>query len=538
MKRSHICCAIIFISLVLFSSFQNFTQLLILIRAGQKCGPTQNEVWSPNYFHQEALIISTKKIDLEFIKSTEISIISSLKSKESQFNQTERSRYIPKRGPVVAAIDRSTFKSDDKCRKFGDLISQALLRYVQREGDEELSKLIRPLFTRRKLVIWTSDHHSAPVLDLRSLLEPLGVEFIDHTLYHNCDYYCHCSGITDISVLNNVNVLKLDPQLMANFQKIYSPEHPEISRVDAFASFFCFSQFEMFRPYNKSIIAIAVMRFETCRTPRRWSELIGNLKELIGKPYNIIGANNQYDREYIRYFTNINAHLLPSFSLYTGNARYNPTQQTYLFSAQRFGLDGGLDQLWNCEFGDRYLNLSSKFRLVHLRSVYGFGMYEYKDLASHLGIVHVPYQVSTMSIFEQYRMCIPLFFPSHKLFVEWNMRYRVAYDRTTAMKWGFLNASDIPPHPSQSDTPDPNDEGNAKAHEYWLRLADYYTLPHITHFSSVGQLVEILHHMNRERLLDVSAAMSDFNRSQLKQLLRFWRSHLLAIARYSPNKPT
>ena len=46
--------------------------------------------------------------------------------------------------------------------------------------------------------------------------------------------------------------------------------------------------------------------------------------------------------------------------------------------------------------------------LISLRNRYQ--SYRYSDLAAHQGIMHLSYQVSTMSIFEQYRMNFPLFF--------------------------------------------------------------------------------------------------------------------------------
>ena len=325
-------------------------------------------------------------------------------------------------------------------------------------------------------------------------------------------------------MLNNVNVLTLNPQLMANFQETYYPEHAEISRVDAFASFFCFSQFEMFRPYNKSIIAIAVMRLETCRTPRRWSELIGNLTELSGIPKHVIGANNHYDREYIRYFTNIDVHLLPSFSLYTGGVRYNPTQQTYLFSAQRSGLEGELDQLWNSEFSDRYFNLSSNFRLVHA----ALSVRIWDVRVQRLGFTSRHRSRAVSGVDDEHLRAVPHVHSSLLPITRAVRQVERALPRGVRPHDRHeVGLHERVRHPAPSDAARharPEREGDPKAHEYWLRLADYYTLPHITHFTSVGQLVEILHHMKRERLLAISAAMSDFNRSKLKQLLRFWRS--------------
>lgn len=307
-----------------------------------------------------------------------------------------------------------------------------------------------------------------------------------------------------------------------------------MARVDAFAMFYCSSQYEMFRSYNKSIISIAALRYETCRNPRRWSELNGNISELSGRREHVIGANNQYDKEYIGYFTGLNVELLPSFCLYTGGV-YNPIHNTYLFSPQRSGLSGAFASLWNREFDTHYKRLNATFVLDPLRGKNG--LYESWHWAGHLGIVNVPYQVSTMSVFEQYHMNIPLFFPAHATFVEWNIKHRLLYDRTSAMLWGFSTGSDIKPHASRRAIPDPNDERDPNSQSYWLRLSDFYTLPHVVHFGSVQELVELLHSVTRERLFAISADMRAFNRSQLKHLLHFWRERLVDIANASQNHP-
>jgi len=62
--------------------------------------------------------------------------------------------------------------------------------------------------------------------------------------------------------------------------------------------------------------------------------------------------------------------------------------------------------------------------LFPLRSMYPH--YQYTDLTAHRGIVYVPYQVSVMSLFEQYRMNIPLFFPTIDLLTRWQFKYLVS----------------------------------------------------------------------------------------------------------------
>ncbi|CAF4261094.1 unnamed protein product, partial [Adineta steineri] len=135
-------------------------------------------------------------------------------------------------------------------------------------------------------------------------------------------------------------------------------------------------------------------------------------------------------------------------------------------------------------------------------------------------IIYVPYQVSTMSLFEQYRMNIPLFFPSLDLLTEWHYNYRVVGERTWSGTLGqFKNSSAISGVLS-SDIPDPNNEFDRNAIRYWLQFADFYQWPHIIHFNSIDDLAMKLINTN---LAEVSQSMKIYNANLTKTLQNQWR---------------
>ena len=429
-------------------------------------------------------------------------------------------------------------------------IGDGLRAYVarERESDPELEELVRPLFTLKPLVIWTSDHHSAPVHNLRALLQPLGVRFIDHTAYFYCETTCSCEGQDGLRVLKPDNILHLSPELIRRFHREYPPNYPEMALADAFATFHCFGHLELFEPYNKSIIAISTTVYQNCRSPTRWNELNAHLYRVFSRREHVIGAVSHYHREYIRYFTGLTVDYLPALSLYT-NASYapSPTRRSFLLLAQKVGfVNQELGDLWESAFArayDRLPRRSLRFILDPLRMRYP--AYEFADLAVHRGVVHVPYHVSTMSIFEHYRMSIPLFFPWKQLLLDWHLRYQLLYDRTIAGWFSRPTGSPQPAHPSvnpplaahSASIPDPNADTDPRALRYWLSLADYYVLPHISYFSSVEELVETLNTVTDQQLQNVSLSMRSFNRESLKTQLRYWRERLLHIAQNSPNRP-
>jgi hypothetical protein len=87
--------------------------------------------------------------------------------------------------------------------------------------------------------------------------------------------------------------------------------------------------------------------------------------------------------------------------------------------------------------------VSKGIQFAKIRDLYSH--FEYSDLVAHPAIVLIPYQVrkgpslcklqvaghqgvtwqvSIMSIFEYYRMAIPLFVPSPSLLAKWQLKYR------------------------------------------------------------------------------------------------------------------
>lgn len=149
-----------------------------------------------------------------------------------------------------------------------------------------------------------------------------------------------------------------------------------------------------------------------------------------------------------------------------------------------------------------------------------------------------------MSIFEAYGMNIPMFFPSLDLLTAWHHEFYFMNERTWdgvggRRPWAtYIQAHE---HFRNSTVPHPHNEWERDAIRYWLRYSDYYNLPHILHFASVEQLVEMLESYSLEpglrRLRVVSEAMRTHNRERLVRALRYWRAKLTQIANNSPNRP-
>ena len=158
---------------------------------------------------------------------------------------------------------------------------------------------------------------------------------------------------------------------------------------------------------------------------------------------------------------------------------------------------------------------------------------------------HVPYEVSYMSLFEQYRMNIPIFAPSLKFIVFLDSNFHVVVqDRTRRAPWRRAipppRESDIGPNAfvrTRQSAPDPNAAYNIQSITYWLSFCDIYSFPHSQYFDSIEEMVEMMHNVTDSKLVSISNLMREFNIENLEELLGYYRRRLLNLAKYSANNP-
>lgn len=316
---------------------------------------------------------------------------------------------------------------------------------------------------------WSSDFHISPIADLKDIFGPLNMTIIDESLSGHCHLKRTCSR--QLKVLNRGNGIDLRPcpnKLRRQFFEVYK-EDKRMRTVDAFLCNHAAGMCEVFMPFNASLIVVASTRYEIGRhEPMRWRAWNENLKAIARHPRNIVAANNRYDAEYIKYFTGLaEVPVVPNYCGYTG-AMYAPKRSEILVGPGR-----GI----NNELFNRMKGVGSKQGKVFLRIRDLYPQYTYSQLANHPALVLIPYQVSIMSIFEYYRMAIPMWAPSPDLLAAWQVKYRVMSERTWDLvrKKRPTGGSPLPRSPSFDDgAPDPNNEFDKEAIKYWIKYADFY----------------------------------------------------------------
>jgi len=160
---------------------------------------------------------------------------------------------------------------------------------------------------------------------------------------------------------------------------------------------------ELFLPFNRALIVVVTTNLELAReNPTRWADWLSVVRRLAADPRALVAANSAYDAAYVAHFARVTPVLLPTLAPYV-DAAYAPTRDSYLLApahsdAARAFLEGARA-------------LCAPYVAVHwLRELYA--EYSFEQLASHRAVVFVPYTKSVMSLFELYRMAVPIFAPS------------------------------------------------------------------------------------------------------------------------------
>lgn len=379
---------------------------------------------------------------------------------------------------------------------------------------------LEPVRPPRIYKVFTADVHITPPADFKDILRQIGdYEVIDQSLSGHCHIMGTCA--THLRVLKQEHHTgAMNCCIKKQFWEAYRSD-TEMNSIDFFFCSHGIATCEIYLPFGKPLFIMATTRMETGRTDAdRWKKWVDVLKLLAKNGKNVIAANNQFDRKYIQYFTGLEDHAilyLPSYCGYVPSKVYtHKSPRSWLIGPRRFSPYGN-------EMANRIQSLLSVkgLSIQTIEQQYP-GRYELEDLASHPGIIFVPYQVSLMTFFELYRMNVPILCPSKSLLATWHLQGGILNELTWSRIDGHPSASPIPA--ALPGWPDPNKDFERESLEFWLQYADFYTFPYITYFNSIEELYQIIQVMPLE---EISNDMRRFNEQQREELLNIYQQIVL-----------
>jgi hypothetical protein len=364
--------------------------------------------------------------------------------------------------------------------------------------------------------IFNLDLHISVIADIQKILTDLGHQVTSWNMSgHN---WVFGRGKLGTDIITQENWHNINEEMCDAFYNRYKNE---FDNYDAFLTTHPPIFSRLFKNWNKPIIMVASIRYECpfSTRPQEWEKFNSFLEDGVDKGQITLVANSKYDAEYGKYFLNRNFTHIPNLCEYT-NVHYNPTKNNFLYYS-RFN-----DYTQYC--GGGISNLVEKNKALGHK-------YKWSDLVQYRGIVCVPYNISTMSMFEYYTQNIPMFFPSIDLMLKMKKKHgnqilgETSWNETWNMQphhypTEWKEGSVIKPGIN-----DPNHYQDLNKFKNWLPLADFYDtewMPHIQYFNSWDELKNRLSTIKNDELMNISNNMKAMNIIRKQRVYDNWKNLL------------
>ena len=386
------------------------------------------------------------------------------------------------------------------------------------------------------------DLHISVIADVKNIFESLGHSVVDWSISGHS--WVFGKKRAEVDVVNQDTWRNLDQKLCDDFYFRYKDY---LDSFDGFIVTYNSSFALLYERFDKPIIVVNPTRYEnpfTADQPK-WRWLDNFLVEGVNKKKINIISNNKGDDYYLNFFTGIESTVIPSLCLYT-NAQYTGKIDKFLlvsrmknilpsqrnkklkkvskkiswFPLVKMKIDSFLTK-YQYIVDSEYLDTVLFYKDERLKDGYSW-----QDLYDFRGIVHIPYQISTMSIFEQYSANVPLFFPSKRFLLE----LHELYPDKVLSELSYYQVNNLSVDGLEEDNP--NKHIKLEIIKKWIDCADYYNennMPYVQYFDSFTELESMLATCD---LVDISSKMMSFNNSRKKNAFTAWEKVLDSVGSY------
>lgn len=292
-----------------------------------------------------------------------------------------------------------------------------------------------------------------------------------------------------------------------DFDSFYKAHKASLSKYDGFVVTYPPIFAMLYEKFDKPIIINIPIRYDYSvhGCPERLGKWNEWLKKGVASGQVILVANNKYDVEYCKALSGLIPQHIPSLCEYFPVRDVRPRGGFVLYE------DGCSLSKWVPEIRDRKQALPRGWKWP--------GIHTFKAVA------HLPYQVSTMSVFEQYTANVPMVLPTPRLlsemyFTGWNVLSQVSTFQLSRAK------------PNKSIVPivgelDPNDHTSKDVvDKLWLPNADFYDqdwMRHIVQYDNGDDLKKVCASTDFDA---VSEAMRVHNKERIKTVYGLWENIL------------
>lgn len=384
------------------------------------------------------------------------------------------------------------------------------------------------------------DQHISVVADMKNLFEPQEHVFDDICLSGHAAIMGRKNEIDSVPYLGHENWSGFIGR--RDWTRFKNEFNERVRDVDAFVVCYPPAFVYLYQEFDKPVIMNIPIRFDYCMNHDIdvFNHYVDFIRNGVDRGKIILVANSLFDKHYTENWVQREVEHIPSWCGYTG---------------MRYDVD-------KVEYPDTYLysthyprnNMPLEKHIVCKNYALNFG-YPWDALTLVSGMIHFPYNISIMSIFEQYTAGIPLFFPSKKFILELYEQNLDFIDRITTehkagrqldyegrviildqVSWNFVFNREPKSICSGQLKIDPNNYKSMDTIKWWVDHADYYDttwMPYIQYFDSFEELNEVTKRLTSEQLNDISNKMCAYNPIRKTQILRRWDGVLERAKEYA-----
>ncbi len=260
--------------------------------------------------------------------------------------------------------------------------------------------------------------------------------------------------------LNNARVHKFNTRYL-NFLK----------NQDAFLVTYSFSLVNVFARYRKPILAINATRYESPYTFERQKfedlNLLLRVSQIDGRLH--VVSNNIADKDYLKEIAGVDSIHIPSLCDYTSPIA--PKNNKWVVLCK------------NKEITKKITSFDYRFHSQN--ELYPAG-YTFKEFAENKGVILIPYNISTMRLFELTTAGFPILIPTNRLLKKWAKLPGVLSE----LSYVQLSNEQCPPWLKNT----PADPDWVNFLDWWLERADWHNremFPNVTLFDSLEELQSV-----------------------------------------------
>ena len=323
----------------------------------------------------------------------------------------------------------------------------------------------------KKPMLFNLDLHISVMRDLQQEFSSCNFRTIRWSISGSNQFARSIYKISDpVDVINAQTWSQLDDDLISEFESRYQNF---LSKFDGFVVTHTPAFSQLYRSFGKPILVINSTRYEAPYTKdeNKWKTLDNYLNNGVKTDKVLLVSNNVGDADYLKHRTGIESEVVPSLCDYT-DLHWMPGGTQKVIISRSPELE---DYIERFTFGE----------WLGIKKVMGKN-YSWNQYLQIKEVLYIPYNISTMTLFELATAGVPVSVPSIDFTKELSKSFSGVLSELSYFQLNELPVIGL-------DNEDPNNYLSEKFKDWWLARADFYNsdlMPNVRVISGFNELMQ------------------------------------------------